>query len=173
MSHRCTTSLADPFFCACSVKQMTDDATAFNLEHDHYHNFIYNSNYIHSSLNHYSLCLFCSMKFVVAPNRMAYSALHVRLESKSHEKLFVLVVRDWCHAAGFRSGNCVVLRTFTIMAPMLVFSVEWWRSRWQRTFRISRVHPSTLSTCPHMAHANDTSHAPRSLHSTCTLTIVI
>ena len=41
---------------------------------------------------------------------MPYSALHVRLEFKSHEKLFVLVVCDWCHAAGFRSGNCVVLR---------------------------------------------------------------
>ena len=62
---QCTASLADPFFCACSVKQITDDTTTFNLEHDHYNNFIYNSNYIHSSLNHYSLCLFCSMKLVV------------------------------------------------------------------------------------------------------------
>ena len=53
-----------------------------------------------------------------------YSALHVRLEFKSHEKLFVLVVRDWCHAAGFRSGNCVVLlRTFAIMARWHTFEV--------------------------------------------------
>ena len=34
-----------------------------------------------------------------------YSALHVRLESKSHEKLFVLVVRDSCHAADALDGN--------------------------------------------------------------------
>ena len=35
----------------------------------------------------------------------AYSALHVRLESKSHEKLFVLVVRDSCHAADALDGK--------------------------------------------------------------------
>jgi len=29
-----------------------------------------------------------------------YSALHVRLHFKSHEKLFVVVMCDWYHAAG-------------------------------------------------------------------------
>ena len=58
MSHQYITSLADPFLCACSVKQMTDDTTTFNLEHGHYYNFIYNHNYIHSSLKCCSLCLF-------------------------------------------------------------------------------------------------------------------
>ena len=57
----------------------------------------------------------------------------MRLESKSHEKLFVLVVRDWCHAAGFRSGNCVVLHTFAKMAPMLP------RSHWH-TFKVQALN---------------------------------
>jgi len=33
-------------------------------------------------------------------NTEIYSALHVRLHFKSHEKLFVVVMCDWYHAAG-------------------------------------------------------------------------
>ena len=67
------------------------------------------SNCTHCSNNNLSI----SQMFLgrVIGSRIAinliYSVLHVRLESKSHEKLFVLVVNHWCHAAGFRSGNCV------------------------------------------------------------------
>ena len=50
----------------------------------------------------------CEVKSEILQSKAGfrYSVLHVRLESKSHEKLFVLVVHDWCQAAGFRSGNC-------------------------------------------------------------------
>ena len=56
-------------------------------------------------------------KIVTLPKRK-YSALHVRLESKSHEKLFVLVVRDSCHAADALDGK-TSLRKSTWLALKL------------------------------------------------------
>ena len=46
-----------------------------------------------------------------------YSALHVRLESKSHEKLFVLVVCDSCHAADARTALVSPSQNKRIVCP--------------------------------------------------------
>ena len=87
----------------------------------------------------------------------------------------VVVVVGGGGGGGGRRGNHN-LRVSTTSPVDHLRNASTLSSDFERTFRISRVRPSTLSTlstCPHAAHADDTSHAPRSLHGTCALAIVI
>ena len=106
---------------------------------------------------------FTSYRFPSMPSTLAglYKAYH--LAEKRH----------WVRWRSHLNWKTIRMRTRT---EMLISAPTPRGVDWRRTFRISRVRPSTLSTlstCPHAAHADNTACAPPSLYGTRALAIVI